>query len=71
MSEEKFHKCKWPGCETIVPDRLWGCKAHWYAIPKLLRNKIVDAETIRNPGRAAQTYTSVACEIQAWIDKNG
>lgn len=34
------HTCHWPGCEARVPPRLWGCKRHWYTLPKTIRDRI-------------------------------
>lgn len=35
--------CRWPGCGKRVAPRLWGCRAHWYALPANLRNAILAA----------------------------
>lgn len=34
------HNCHWPGCTRAVPPRMWGCKPHWFALPKHLRDLI-------------------------------
>lgn len=34
------HTCHWPGCQVAVPPRLWGCRAHWFALPRRLRAAI-------------------------------
>lgn len=34
------HHCHWPGCEVVVPPKLWGCKVHWFMLPATLRRKI-------------------------------
>jgi hypothetical protein len=34
------HRCRWPGCAAIVGNDLWGCKAHWRALPTELRSWI-------------------------------
>jgi hypothetical protein len=39
MIKEK-HLCHWPGCEREVDPRLWGCKSHWFRLPKPLRDEI-------------------------------
>ena len=31
------HTCHWPGCTIQVPPPLWGCKAHWFRLPGLIR----------------------------------
>ena len=34
------HTCHWPGCKKPVPPRLWGCKRHWFRLPKSIRDEI-------------------------------
>lgn len=34
------HQCHWPGCEKPVPPAKWGCKAHWFKLPKAIRDAI-------------------------------
>jgi hypothetical protein len=63
------HRCHWPGCETPVPPALWGCRPHWFALPKELRDKLwrvyVPGQEIRKDPSAE--YLEVAGEIEAWI----
>jgi hypothetical protein len=67
MNEQHF--CHWPGCKRVVPPSRWGCKAHWFDLPKRLRDKIWAAyrpgqEITKTP---SQEYIAVAMEVQAWI----
>jgi hypothetical protein len=32
--------CFWPGCPKAVPVSRLGCRPHWYALPKVLREQI-------------------------------
>ena len=32
--------CHWPTCTNPVQPKLWGCKYHWFKLPKRLRDKI-------------------------------
>jgi len=32
-----MHKCLWPGCDKAVCKSMWGCRAHWYALPNDIR----------------------------------
>lgn len=62
------HKCHWPDCNKEVPARLWGCRYHWYKLPKRLRDAIwrtyrPGQEIGKNPN---QEYIEVAREVQAW-----
>lgn len=63
------HHCHWPGCERQVPPAMWGCKLHWFKLPKHLRDKIW--KTFR-PGQEkdwtpSAAYLEAAKEVQAWI----
>ena len=37
---QDWHKCPWPGCGQRVPRHLWGCKPHWYRLPRELRDHL-------------------------------
>jgi hypothetical protein len=48
---------------------MWGCKEHWFKLPKYLRDKIwreyrAGQEKTLTPSRA---YLDVAHEVEAWI----
>lgn len=63
------HTCHWPGCAQAVPPAMWGCKPHWYRVPKHLRDRIWAAyvpgqEITKTPSRA---YIEAAQAVQAWI----
>jgi hypothetical protein len=69
QGQTRKHVCHWPGCETQVPPAMWGCRGHWFKLPKALRDKVW--ETYR-PGqeidrRPSEAYMNVANEVQAWI----
>ena len=63
------HKCHWPGCPVEVPPDLWGCKPHWFRLPKRLRDRIW--VTYRRGQEITKTpnaeYIAVAREVQDWI----
>lgn len=66
------HKCHFPTCNTEVPPKLWGCKKHWFKLPKRLRNRIwatykAGQEITKTPSKA---YLKVALEVQDWCLKN-
>ena len=73
MQGKDGHLCHWPWCQEVVPPTLWGCKAHWYKLPKWLRGMIWKAY---KPGQEANTnlvtdeYLKVAAKAQAWIKKH-
>ncbi|MDE2020604.1 MAG: hypothetical protein KGJ13_09740 [Patescibacteria group bacterium] len=71
MSSRQFrdHECHWPGCTVQVPPAMWGCKYHWYKLPKRLRDDIwrtyqIGQEETLTPSRA---YVEVARKVQVWI----
>lgn len=70
--QTRYHTCHWPGCGKQVPPARWGCSAHWYKLPKPLRDKIWRAydtgqEETLTPSRA---YIEAAREVQEWIAAN-
>lgn len=34
------HRCPWPGCKVTVEAHAWGCRHHWFAIPRELRQRV-------------------------------
>lgn len=69
QAQTRNHECHWPGCDKQVPPAMWGCKAHWFKLPKHLRDKIWDAYV---PGQEirmdpSDEYLDVADEVQDWI----
>lgn len=70
--QTRNHTCHWPQCGAQVPPAMWGCKRHWYMLPKYLRDRIwheyrAGQETTLTPSRA---YLDVAHEVEAWIIAN-
>lgn len=67
------HTCHWPGCKVEVPPAMWGCRSHWYALPKYLRDRIwatyrPGQEISKNP---SESYIEAAEAVQAWIETYG
>lgn len=72
QGQTRDHHCHWPGCTKSVPPAMWGCKAHWFRLPKKLRDKIW---ATFEPGQEvdmspSSEYLKVANEVQAWIREN-
>jgi hypothetical protein len=70
--QSRKHHCHWPGCGKQVPPAMWGCKAHWFKLPKALRDKVwatyrPGQEDTQTPSRE---YLGVAREVQDWIAAN-
>lgn len=71
--QERGHTCHWPGCETKCPPAMWGCRVHWFKLPKRLRDLIwntyeIGQEQTMTPSRE---YVAAAREVQEWIEANG
>lgn len=48
------HTCHATGCDAVIPPRLFMCRAHWFALPKAMRDEIWDVyvsgqEVRKNP----------------------
>lgn len=70
--QTRAHTCHWPGCTRQVPPAKWGCKPHWFRLPKRLRDRIwatyrPGQENDMNPSPA---YLAVADEVQQWIQEH-
>lgn len=67
--QQMKHMCHWPGCPTPVPPAMWGCKPHWFALPKKLRDLIwltyVPGQEITKTPSA--DYLDAAKQVQTWI----
>jgi len=63
------HHCHWPTCNKAVPPAMWGCKQHWFKLPKTLRDEIwrtykPGQEISKTP---SQAYLMAANAVQKWI----
>lgn len=71
QGQTRQHTCHWPGCKTQVPPAMWGCKPHWFSLPRPLRNKIwatyQPGQEIT--GRPSRQYVSAALEVRRWIEQ--
>lgn len=73
QGQTRDHHCHWPGCTQQVPPAMWGCKVHWFKLPKKLRDKIWNTYV---PGQEidmtpSNEYLNVADEVQQWIKQHG
>lgn len=67
------HTCHWPGCATLVSPAVWGCRGHWYMLPKEIRDAIWGAyragqELDKCP---STEYLAAARAAQKWIVTQG
>ena len=72
QGQTRKHHCHWPNCNKSVPPAMWGCRTHWYMLPKYLRDKIWLTYRIGQEVNATPSdeYMEVAIEIQRWIKEN-
>lgn len=35
-----MHTCHATGCDQAVPPKMWGCRRHWFMVPRELRTSI-------------------------------
>jgi len=66
------HTCHWPSCNAVVPPSMWGCRNHWFMLPKALRDEVWAAY---RPGQEltkapSAKYIEVARKVQQWIKEN-
>lgn len=66
------HHCHWPGCTKKVPPALWGCRYHWYKLPRRLQALIwrhyrPGQEITKDP---SPEYIDAAEQVQRWIREN-
>ncbi len=72
QGQTRPHTCHWPHCNNQVPPAMWGCRKHWFKLPKYLRNKIWAAyvpeqEVTMTPSKE---YLDVSDEVEKWIAEN-
>ena len=72
QGQTRNHHCHWPSCDRQVPPAVWGCRPHWYALPKALRDRVWRAFRPGQEvtGKPSEPYVAVAREVQAWIATN-
>jgi hypothetical protein len=73
QGQSRAHVCHWPGCGKQVPPAVWGCRAHWYALPADLRARIWRAYRPGQEvdGRPSSAYLDAARAVQSWIASRG
>jgi hypothetical protein len=66
------HACHWPRCERQVPPAAWGCREHWFRLPKEIRARIWNAYIVgqENTLNPSYEYLEAANAAQEWIKVN-
>ena len=64
-----IHTCHWPACPKRVPPAMWGCREHWFTLPKPLRDLIWNEyrpgqELTKTP---SVRYLEAAARVRDWI----
>jgi hypothetical protein len=72
QGQTRVHHCHWPGCPRQVPPAAWGCRRHWFMLPRYLRDRVwaayrVGQEQTMTP---SPEYVAVARQVQRWIADN-
>lgn len=64
----RSHQCHWPGCALYCEPRFWGCKPHWFALPRRIRDRIWSEYTNGQEIYATPTkeYLKAADEAHWW-----
>lgn len=67
--QTRNHICHWPECQRQVPPAMWGCKEHWFKLPKPLRDGIWKEYRPgqEKDGTPSVRYLAVAQLVQEWI----
>lgn len=65
------HTCHWPGCQVEVPPKLWGCKKHWFMVPKEMKEELLKhyrpgQEIDKDP---SEEYIDAAMDIYYWAQE--
>ena len=72
QGQTRDHHCHWPGCPKQVPPAMWGCKTHWFKLPRALRQRIwatyVPGQEVTATPSAE--YLAAATAVQQWIRDN-
>jgi hypothetical protein len=69
------HTCHWPGCDKTVQVALWGCRPHWFRLPKPLRDQLV--ATCSRPGQEttardpSEAHMRAVLDVERWIETYG
>lgn len=63
------HRCHWNDCEVSVPPSMWGCRQHWFMLPRSIRLAIratyrAGQEIDKRPSPA---YLKAARDARVWI----
>jgi hypothetical protein len=64
------HECPWPGCGSRVAREQWGCRNHWYRLPKNLRDQIWRGWRNRQRTGDLTEHMEALHAADEWIEAN-
>lgn len=69
QGQTRNHTCHWTNCGKQVPPAMWGCKEHWFKLPKPLRDAIWKEYRPgqEKDGTPSDRYLIVAELVKEWI----
>lgn len=69
QGQTRPHTCHWPGCKKQVPPAMWGCREHWFTLPKELRDKVWAAYRPGQEvtGQVGPAYMAAMVLVRDWI----
>ena len=70
--QTRWHQCHWIGCKRQVPPAMWGCREHWFKLPKHVRDAIWAAYRIgqEESGEVSEAYLHAARAAEDWIKEH-
>lgn len=73
QGQTRAHRCHWPGCEEQCPPAMWGCRRHWFSLPKRLRDAVWREYRPgqEQDGAPSAAYLEVLLEVERWIVEQG
>ena len=65
------HTCHATGCQEFVPREMWGCRKHWFMLPKIMRNQIwrYYQSGQEQTGEPSKLYLLAARDAVIWVAK--
>lgn len=69
QGQTRNHVCHWTGCSKQVPPAMWGCREHWFKLPKSLRDSIWKEYQPgqEKEGTPSARYLIVVALVEEWI----
>jgi hypothetical protein len=66
------HRCFWPECPSMVPTSMLGCRSHWYALPKPIRDRIWATYSPGQESRGDQSpeYMEALQDVMRWAKEH-